>query len=59
MLVLERQLDDRIVMELPDGGRIIVAISKLADSRVKVAINAPDEVRIICEELQWRTREGG
>lgn len=57
MLVLERQLDDRIIMELPDGGRIVVGFSELGATRAKVAVNAPDNVKVFREELEWQDSE--
>ncbi len=46
MLVLQRKPGERIVM-----GQITVGISKVQGNRVSVAIDAPQDVRVLREEI--------
>jgi len=57
MLILERLVDERVVMELPDGGRITVKLKKVGNERAKIGIEAPKNVTILREELEWHSSE--
>jgi carbon storage regulator CsrA len=62
MLVLSRKLDQRIILTLPDGSRITVAVVDIRggwDGKVRIGIAAPPEVRVNREEVEMRLdREG-
>ena len=47
MLVLTRKVGDRIVI---DGG-IVIEVTDITRSQVRIAIDAPRELRIVREEL--------
>ena len=52
MLVLTRKVDDQIII----AGRIRITVSRLAGSRVSLAIEAPNDVSILRGELVPRER---
>ena len=47
MLVLSRKVGEKLVI----GGNITVVVSRIAGNRVTLAIDAPQEVRIVRGEL--------
>ena len=47
MLVLERKANQRICI----SGGIVIEIVKVADKKVRVGITAPDDVRVLREEI--------
>ncbi len=51
MLVLTRKEGESIII----GGEIIVTVSQIQRSRVRFAIDAPKDVRVLRGELQPRT----
>ena len=51
MLVLTRTLGERIVLVLPDGKRIHIAITSIWEKGVRVGVDAPLDVNIYREEL--------
>lgn len=50
-LVLRRRPGERVLLILPDGGRITVELHYLAEHPVKLLFDAPAGVRIVREEL--------
>ena len=50
MLVLTRKVDEQIII----GGGIRITVYRLAGNRVSLAIEAPDDVRILRGELVER-----
>ena len=50
MLVLTRTRGESIVIQTTDGP-IEVVVTRVLDSRVKIGINAPDNVRILRTEI--------
>tara|TARA_R110002167_G_scaffold61913_4_gene174941 strand:- start:40322 stop:40501 length:180 start_codon:yes stop_codon:yes gene_type:complete len=53
MLVLSRKLNERICI----GDNIVITIIQLRGDKVRVGIEAPDEVRIDREEVRKRIEE--
>jgi len=53
MLVLRRRTNERLVIYTSDGP-IVIKASEHSDSIVKFAIQAPDSIRILREELLTR-----
>lgn len=62
MLVLERKLDQRIVLTLPDGSLVTIAVVEIRSGprgefgKVRLGIEAPTEVGIDREEIHLRKR---
>jgi len=54
MLVLSRREGESLVFSLPDGGQVIVTVSRTGSGSVKLAVDAPEEVKIIRSEL-WQS----
>lgn len=56
MLVLSRKRDQAIVIETASGERIVVRVAR-ASQLVRLAIDAPRDVRIVREELLRREED--
>ena len=55
MLVLTREIDERIVVCTPSGERIeIVNCGVLVGGRTRIGVNAPRNYTVLREELQGR-----
>jgi carbon storage regulator CsrA len=50
MLILSRQLDERIHLDSPSG-RVTITVTELGRGRVKLGIDAPGDVVIAREEI--------
>lgn len=48
MLVLSRKVGDKIVID----NKITIIVTKISGNRVTMAINAPDDVRVLRGELK-------
>lgn len=57
MLVLGRYAGEAVVLDLEDGRRITVMVSRVIGGYVRLAFDAPDTVAIVREELL--SRPGG
>ena len=53
MLVLTRKLGEAVVMTDPDGRRIVIRVNRVRGDQVRIAIDAPRDVNIAREELDW------
>jgi carbon storage regulator len=51
MLVLTRRLGETLVLELPTGEEIQIAVLELKGSQARLGIDAPEEVHVVREEL--------
>jgi len=47
MLVLSRKLNERIVV----GGSVVVTVVRISGDKVRLGIEAPDDVRVIRDEI--------
>ena len=52
MLVLTRELDESVVLECPDGTRIVVTVNRITWHSVRLAFDAPRSVTIHRGEVQ-------
>lgn len=57
MLVLGRKLNETIVMTTAQGERIVVELLQLRADRIRLGIQAPEEVKILRGELALREEE--
>ena len=55
MLVLSRKAGEQVVI----GGRVTVTINRVRGNRVSLAIDAPDDVKVLRGELRRVERAGG
>lgn len=53
MLVLSRKLNERIVV----GGSVVVTVVRISGDKVRLGIEAPDDVRVIRDELAEQVSE--
>jgi carbon storage regulator len=51
MLVVSRKINERVFVEMPDGRLIVVTISAVRGDKVRVGFDAPQDVKILREEL--------
>ena len=51
LLVLQRKESETLVLFLPTGETVNVTLSQVKGKAVKLAINAPEGVKVIREEL--------
>ena len=49
MLVLSRKIGEKIVI----GNEIVVTVLKVEGNKVRLGIEAPDQIRIMRSELMW------
>lgn len=54
MLVLTRKVGERIQI----GDKIVVTVVRIQNEKVRIGIEAPDDVVILREEVTQRTRQG-
>ena len=54
MLVLSRQVNETIVLDLDDGRTVLITVVELAGNRVRLGIEAPADVPIRRAELPKR-----
>ena len=47
MLVLSRKLNERIVV----GGSVVVTVVRISGDKVRLGIDAPDDIRVIRDEV--------
>lgn len=52
MLVLQRKEGQKVIVTLPGGQRIVVALVKIRGSRVSLGFEADDAVKILREEVE-------
>lgn len=57
MLVLGRKLNETIVMTTAQGERIVVELLQLRADRIRLGIQAPEEVKILRGEMALREEE--
>ena len=58
-LVLTRRLGETLILELPTGEEIQIAVLELKGSQARLGIEAPEEVHIIREELLFDEQLAG
>ena len=51
MLILTRRIGESIIIELPTGERITVAVLGAKGNQIRIGTAAPDSVSIMREEL--------
>jgi len=51
MLILTRNKGERIVIEYPNGDRVIVEFQKVKSSKTVLGVDAPDDIKIYRDEL--------
>jgi carbon storage regulator len=56
MLVLSRRVDQRIMI---DGGRIVITVVDIRNDKVRIGIDAPDDVVVHREEVQRAIERDG
>ena len=54
MLILTRRVGESIIIETPAGERIEVTVLAVKGSQVRIGTQAPEDVRIVREELLAR-----
>ena len=53
MLVFSRNVDERVILTMPDGRRIAVMLIEIkGTNRARLGFDAPQDVRIHREEIQ-------
>jgi len=52
MLILTRRPNEAIIIELPTGETIKVAVLSVKPNQVRIGTDAPDDIKIVKEELQ-------
>lgn len=57
MLTLSRRTHEAIVLDLPDGRRIRLAVLEVLGKKVRLGLDAPRDVKIMREELLVQQRE--
>ena len=56
MLCLSRKKNESVVCQLPNGDVIEVKVTGWSHGKVKLAIAAPEDVKLFRSELQWKER---
>lgn len=51
MLTLTRRPGEAVILTLPDQTRIVVELREISGQQARLTFHAPDEVRILREEL--------
>ena len=51
MLVLARRIDESIIITLPDGQIITVMVTDAIENKVRIGIDAPNNLTILREEI--------
>lgn len=51
MLVLSRRENEEVVLQLPDGGEVVIQVARLRGEIVRLGFEAPRGVRIWRREL--------
>jgi carbon storage regulator len=51
MLILTRRPNEAIIIELPTGETIKVAVLSVKPNQVRIGTDAPDDIKIVKEEL--------
>ena len=59
MLILTRRVGETIIIEMPAGERIEVAVLGVKGSQVRIGTQAPDDIQIMREELLERADKAG
>lgn len=54
MLVLGRRCNEEIIIDVPRAARIVVKVTDIASSQIKLGIDAPLDVQIWRAELEQR-----
>lgn len=58
MLVFSRARDERVVINLPDGREVYVSVVDIRGPRVRIGLEAPDDITIDREEVAIAKRRG-
>ena len=59
MLILTRRPGESIIIETPAGERITVTVLGVKGNQVRIGTDAPDDIRILREELVEERRASG
>jgi len=59
MLILSRQRDESIIITMPDGRRITVAVVAICGDKIKLGIDAPVDVPVHRQEVQEAIEKNG
>lgn len=59
MLVLTRKLNDRVLLQYPDGTAVWVTLIEIDRGRIRLGFDAPPDVKIYREELLPRGQADG
>jgi len=51
MLILTRRVGETVIIELPTGEKIQVAVLGVKGNQVRIGTDAPDDIQIMREEL--------
>jgi len=51
MLILTRRPGEKLIIELPTGETIEVAVLEVKGNQVRIGTDAPDDIAIVREEL--------
>ena len=52
MFILTRRPNEAFIIELPNGETVKVAVLSVKPNQVRIGTDAPDDIKIIKEELQ-------
>jgi carbon storage regulator CsrA len=59
MLVLSRKVTQSVVINCPDGTQIkVVFVEQIANHKIRLGFDAPQDYRIFREELQMEIDDG-
>lgn len=59
MLLLDRKIDEVIILRLPGGRTITLRVKELTNKQTKLGIEAPDYVKIYREEVYLKKLANG
>lgn len=51
MLLLTRYLGERIILEYPNGDKVIIEVVTVKYNQVKMGLDAPEHINIVRSEL--------
>ena len=57
MLVLSRKVGESIILKLPNDEQVRICLTEYQGQQTRVGIEAPEAIKIIREELLYKTNE--
>lgn len=51
MLILERRIDEEVMLDLPDGRRVTVMVVRLGKCKCRLGFKAAKDIRILRKEI--------